>query len=162
MSYVRFRLTGMDEALDLLKSLPPEIVSKKGGPVKLALRKGAVILRDEEKRNLQKVIKARGEDFSTGLLLANIVASRGKPPTFGKGERYLVRTRKKVYVRNAKKVTTTLKTAHILEYGSEKQKPTPYIRPSFNAKKNEVVKVVTEDLVKRINRIIKKLAKKGV
>lgn len=161
MSYIRFRLKGMDEALNLLKSLPPEIVSKKGGPVKLALRKGAIVLRDEEKRRLLVVIAARGKDYSTGLLYDNIIVSRGKAPTFGKGERVLVRIKKKVYPRPGDgKPTTTLKTAHIMEYGSEKQQATPFIRPSFHTKKNEVVTVVTTDLVARINRIVKKLGRR--
>lgn len=38
-------LHGLDDVLDTPKSLPPEIASKRGGPVKSALRKGGVVVR---------------------------------------------------------------------------------------------------------------------
>lgn len=160
MSYVRFKIEGLNGVLDLLHSLPAEVVSKRGGPVKQSLRKGALILRDQERLNLSKVLSLKGH--STGLLLKHVIASRGKAPTEGKGERYVVRIKKVFYPRDGDgKKTTTLKTAHILEYGSEKQKPTPFIRPAFMAKKEEVLRVVPADLVKRVNAIVRKLAKQN-
>ena len=44
MAEVALKERGIDEALALLKSLPPEVVSKSGGPVKTALRAGARVL----------------------------------------------------------------------------------------------------------------------
>ena len=115
------RLTGLDGVLKLLESLPPELVSKRGGPVKSALRKGALVIFKAAKANLQAAVSnttEQGKRYSTGLLLANLVVTRGKAPTTGKGERYLVRVRKKSYGRKGEPVTT-LKTAQLLEYGSE-------------------------------------------
>ena len=93
---VEMTLTGVDHIIDLLRSLPAEVVSKRGGPVKLALAKGARLIRDEAKRNLQQAIAENGDE-STGLLLDNVVASRGKAIHGSNGERYLVRVRRKSY-----------------------------------------------------------------
>jgi HK97 gp10 family phage protein len=162
---LELKVIGLDGVLDMLKKLPPEVVSKRGGPVKAALRKGALVIQAEEKKNLLAVI-ARTDDQierqATGLLLDNIIVSRGKQPIGTKGERYLVRVKRKVYPRNNNEGgdTTTLKTARLLEYGSSKQPPRPWIRPAAAAKAQEAVDVTSQELVKRINAIVKKLARK--
>jgi HK97 gp10 family phage protein len=162
---LELKVTGLDGVLDMLKKLPPEVVSKRGGPVKSALRKGALVIQAEEKKNLLAVI-ARTDDQierqATGLLLDNIIVSRGKQPIGTKGERYLVRVKRKVYPRNNNEGgdTTTLKTARLLEYGSSKQPPRPWIRPAAAAKAQEAVDVTSQELIKRINAIVKKLARK--
>jgi HK97 gp10 family phage protein len=162
---LELKVTGLDGVLDMLKKLPPEVVSKRGGPVKAALRKGALVIQAEEKKNLLAVI-ARTDDQierqATGLLLDNIIVSRGKQPIGTKGERYLIRVKRKVYPRNNNEGgdTTTLKTARLLEYGSSKQPPRPWIRPAAAAKAQEAVDVTSQELVKRINAIVKKLARK--
>lgn len=156
---VEVKLEGVEQTLQMLRSLPPEIVSKRGGPVKLALAKGARLLRDEAKRNLQAAIAQSG-DVSTGLLLKNVIASRGKALTGAKGERYLVRVRRKAYPDRQGESVTTRKTAALLEYGSSHQPATPWLRPALQAKGAEVVRVVTEDLNRRIDLVVQKLARK--
>jgi HK97 gp10 family phage protein len=162
---MELKVTGIDGVLDLLKKLPPEVVSKNGGPVRSSLRKGAKVIQAQEKANLQAVI-SRTEDIderqSTGLLMENLIVSRGKAPLGSKGERFLVRIKRKIYPRpnNEGGDTTTLKVARLLEYGSSKQSPRPWIRPAAAAKAQEAVDVTTSDLVNRINRIVKKLARK--
>ena len=154
---IEMTLTGVDGLLKTLKSLPPEIVSKRGGPVKLALAKGARFLRDKAKANLTSQI-ARNGDESTGLLLQNVIASRGKAPFDGNGERYLVRVKRKSY---NKSKTTTLQTANLLEYGSEHQPATPWLRPALNAHGRETINVVVNDLKNRIDKVIAKLAQQN-
>lgn len=158
---VEMKLTGLDGVLELLQKLPPEVVSKRGGPVKSALRKGAVVIYKAASANLVRVV-SNSTDFdkrlSTGLLLKNLVVTRGKAPTSGKGERYLVRVRRKSYGRKGEPVTT-LKTAQILEYGSVKQTPEPWLRPAFNAKARDAILITEKELVKGLNRIVNKLAK---
>lgn len=162
---MELKVTGIDGVLDLLKKLPPEVVSKNGGPVRSALRKGAKVIQAQEKANLQAVI-SRTDDIherqSTGLLMENLIVSRGKAPLGSKGERFLVRIKRKIYPRpnNEGGDTTTLKVARLLEYGSSKQPPRPWIRPAAAAKAQEAVNVITSDLVNRLNRIVKKLARK--
>ena len=151
-------LSGLDGVLKTLQSLPPEVVSKRGGPVKLALAKGARLLRNEVKKNLRAIIST---DESTGLLEKNIISSRGKAPSQGKGERYLVRVKRKVYTDKTGKPVTTLKTANILEYGSEKQAAKPFIRPAAISKASQTITVVTDDLKKRLDKVVKELARKN-
>ena len=161
MAAVEMKLTGIDGVLETLKSLPPEVVSKRGGPVKSALRKGALVILKAEKAALQLATanaNDEGKRYSTGLLLKNLIASRGKPPTSGKGERYLVRVRRKTYPRKGGKAVSTLKTAQILEYGSSKQPAEPWIRPAFNANARNAISTIETELVKALDRVVKKLA----
>lgn len=156
------KMHGLENVLRLLQSLPAEVVSKRGGPVKKALAKGARLLRDEAKRNLRAAIANNGS-VATGLLEQNVIASRGKEPIGSKGERYLVRVRQKVYpgrdLDSKNKPVTTRKTAALLEYGSEHQPATPWLRPAVQAKGEEVIRVVTEELNREIEKVIKKLAR---
>ena len=161
---VDVKVSGLDGVLDTLKSLPAEVVSKRGGPVRAALRKGAVVIQKQEKANLQAVtVNADDPDkaASTGLLLKNVVVTRGKAPSSGKGERYLVRVKRRVYARIGSKPVTTLKTAQLLEYGSSQQPAEPWIRPAFQAKAEEAIKTVESELLRSIDRIVKKLAAKN-
>lgn len=154
---VEVKLSGADGIISLLKSLPAEVVSKRGGPVKLALAKGARLLRDEARKNAQAAI-AQGGDESTGLLVPNIISSRGKAPTSGKGERYLVRVKRKTYPNRKGETVTTHKTAHLLEYGSSKQPATPWLRPAVQQKGAQVIDVIVTDLRSRLDKIVAKLA----
>ncbi len=153
-------VSGLDGVLNMLKSLPPEIVSKRGGPVKTALRKAAQVIHKQAKINLQSNINGTNdhvEKYSTGLLLQNVIVSRGKAPTDGKGERYLVRVKRKTYQDRHGKPVTTLKTAQIKEYGSSKQPAEPWLRPAFESKASEAIRTAETELIKAIDRITNKL-----
>lgn len=157
-------LRGVDGLLDTLKKLPPELVSKRGGPVKLALAKGARLIRDQALTNLRSAIERNG-DASTGLLEKSVIVSRGKAPSSGKGERYLVRVRRKAYDQQkisrkqaAGKRATTHKTASLLEYGSVNQMATPWLRPAVRQKSAQAINVITDDLKRRVDLVVKKLA----
>lgn len=154
------KLTGIDGVLNTLRSLPAEVVSKRGGPVKSSLAKGARFLRDKERAALRAVIIQENDD-STGLLEDSIIASRGKPPTSGRGERYLVRVKRKMYAGRKGEQVSTLKTAQLKEYGAEDQPPTPFIRPTFRAYAGQTITIVTTDLVQRVNKIVATLAAKN-
>lgn len=154
------KLAGLDGVLATLQSLPPEVVSRRGGPVKYALRKGALVILKQEKANLHAATANTTDSESTGLLLSSLIASRGKAPTSGKGERYLVRVKRKTYMRKGKAVTT-LATANLLEYGSSKQAAEPFIRTAFAAKAHESIKTIERELVAGIDRVVKKLAAKN-
>ena len=158
---MEMNLQGVDGVLNLLRSLPPEVVSKRGGPVKSALRKAAQVIRKQAAANLQGIINGtndEGDRLSTGLLLKNLIVSRGKPPFDGRGERYLVRVRRKVYPERTGKPVTTLKSGQILEYGSVKQAPQPWIRPASSSKAQEAINVATSELIKQLDKIVKQLA----
>jgi hypothetical protein len=160
---VEVKLEGLNGVLETLKSLPPEVVSKRGGPVKSALRKGARVIFFEAKKNLEAATSNATDDgkkYSTGLLLKNLIVSRGKPPFGSRGERYLVRVRRKSYQRKGK-ATTTLATANLLEYGSVKQPMEPWIRPAFQAKAEAAIRTTEAELLRQIDRVVKKLAQKN-
>jgi HK97 gp10 family phage protein len=158
---VEVEVAGLAGVLDTLKSLPPEIVSKRGGPVKAALRKGARVILQQAKINLQAATantSDEGKRYSTGFLLKNLVVTRGKKPTGTTGERYLVRVRRKAYSNRAGKTITTLATANLLEYGSIKQPAEPWIRPAFQSKAEQAIKTTEAELLKEIDKVVKKLA----
>jgi hypothetical protein len=156
---IEFKLTGVDQTLALLQSLPPEIVSKRGGPVKAALAKGARFLRDHVKTRLAAAIAVNGQD-SSGLLLSSIIATRGRMESGEKGERYLIRVKRKRYPRKGRAVTTRQAGAH-LEFGTSQQPATPWMRPTLLSQGHETIMLITTDLNKRIERILKRLKKRG-
>jgi HK97 gp10 family phage protein len=156
------KITGLDGVLEMLLKMPPEIVSKRGGPVKTALRKGASVIAKQARANLRAVTNnqtASGEKESTGLLAKSIVVTRGKAPTTGNGERYLVRVKGKTYARKGK-VVTTKKTAQLLEYGSSKQPAEPWLRPAFASKATEAINTVVRELPKEIDKAAQKYLNK--
>ena len=160
---VEVKVSGLDGVLDTLKSLPAEVVSKRGGPVRAALRKGAAVIQKQEKANLQAVtVNADDPDkaASTGLLLKNVVVTRGKAPSSGKGERYLVRVKRRVYARIGSKPVTTLKTAQLLEYGSSQQPAEPWIRPAFQAKAEEAIKGEDKEAIEAKTQALAQAAQK--
>lgn len=154
------QLTGVDNVLNLLRSLPTEVVSKRGGPVRAALRKGAAVIFKQARSNLERSIANTEDAQSTGLLIKNLVITRGKEPTGTRGERYLVRVKRKSYARKGARVTT-LKTAHLLEYGSRTQPAEPWLRPAFNATARQAIDTTTSELLRAIDRIVRKLGKQG-
>lgn len=169
MATVTIKLEGLDGVLNTLKSLPPELVSRRGGPVRAALRKAAVVIQKQEIENLQYIILEPNKDSSdrsTGLLEKNIVVSRSRLAGGQNGERYLVRVRRKVYPEQAQKTNVrakgaknvvTSQVARLLEYGTVRRKPFPFIRPAFDAKKQEAVDTFVRETNKGIERILKKL-----
>lgn len=152
------QISGLRGVLDTLLSLPQEIVYKRGSPVKLALKRGAQVIRDEEKVRLRALQNQMGRNDVTGLIEQNLIASRGKPPTEFKGERYIVRIKKKLYSGRKGEAVSTLKSAQIFEYGSEKQPVRSFIRTAFQAKAEEAINVVSENLIARVDRMVKDLA----
>lgn len=159
----RVRLDGLEGVLKTLQQLPPEIVSKNGGPVRASLRKAAQVIQRQEIANLDAVIAQQnddGEKRSTGLLKANIVLTRGRRNSF-KGESMFVRIRNKKYPATSGKPVTTAQNARLLEYGTEKRAALPFIRPAFEAKKTEALTVFVTEINKRIAAVVKKLEKQN-
>lgn len=154
-------IKGLNGVLDTLRSLPPELVSKRGGPVLAALRKGARVIDAQRKANLQAVTANTtdsGKRESTGHLMKQLVVSRGKPPSDGKGERVLLRVRRKAYPDRNGKTVTSLAAANLLEYGSSTQPAEPWIRPAFQSRAREAINVTRDELLRRIDVIVRKLA----
>lgn len=151
-------IRGLEGVLDTLKQLPPEIVSRRGGPVKSALRKAALVIRKEAQANVRKIVLEPNVDGlpsdSTGLLEKSIIASRNPRPV-GANEQYLVRVKRKRYPGQPK--VGTQKVGYLLEYGTERRRAMPWIRPAMS-KAPQAVQVFTDEIKRGIARVVKKLA----
>jgi HK97 gp10 family phage protein len=155
---VEMHISGLEGIVATLQSLPAEVVSKRGGPAKAALAKGARFLRDKEKEALRAAIAGGKTTRSTGGLEKRVIASRGKKPHGTKGERYVVRIKRGDYINADGVRTNPLMVANLLEYGSSHQPATPFIRPTAQQHGEETIRVVTTDLVKRLDKAVAKLA----
>lgn len=156
------KIEGLAGVLETLKQLPPEVVSKNGGPVRSALRKAAKVLQQRALENLDAVIAANAAKYpqeqSTGLLRKNLVLTRGRRNNFN-GESMLVRIRQKKYPGRSGRGATTAQVGRLLETGSEHQPPNPYMAPAFAAKKDEAVAVFVAELRTKLDAAVKRLAK---
>lgn len=165
------KIEGLEGVLRTLKQLPPEIVSARGGPVRRALRKASLVMKNEMQANVQKIIddpnlSQDGRVIplkSTGLAVKNIITTRRKNPPGIKGEWYRVgpRLRKKYPSAGGAKEVTVVQNLRQLETGTERRRPYPWARPAFDARKNEVLQVFPVELKKDIARIERRLAKKN-
>ena len=156
-----FKLQGLEGVLDTLKSLPAEVVSKRGGPARKALRKGALVILNAEKANLQRVTSnatSSGKQESTGFLLKNMVVRLGRLPTGENGEMYVVRPSVKSYVRNGQRVTTSM-TARFLEHGTSQQPAEPFARPAVESHGETAIRTIESELLREIDKVVAKLAK---
>ncbi|WP_414609618.1 hypothetical protein [Stenotrophomonas pavanii] len=154
---VELQIHGIDGVLSTMEALPAEVMSKRGGPVKLALAKGARLLRDQAKDNFRRSVAQGGAD-STETTVESIVASRGKAPVGTKGERQLVRVKRRSYINAKGAKTTTLRAAQLMEYGSATQPARPWLRPAVQRRGSQIIDVVSDDLLKRLDQITKRLA----
>lgn len=154
---------GLEGVLETLRALPADIASKRGGPVRAALRKAALVIHKQAMANLRTVTSNPTkveEQQNTQMLEQNLVVTRGKAPNFDGGERYLVRVRRKVYKRTGDgKPTTTLKTAQLLEYGSSQQPSEPWLRPAFTATAAKSIKTFEFEIVSALARAVRKASK---
>lgn len=181
---VELVVTGLEGVLETLKQLPPEVVSKRGGPVKLALAKGARMLRDAARTSFAAAVAEpgkSGETNSTGFTAKQIITKRGRMKRGEKGERYYITVRAELHpsgkayrrksrrkadsTRRKRKIKANAVTANdvafLMEYGSKRQPATPWLRPAAESNRQQIAQSVTDDLNRRIDRITKKLARQN-
>lgn len=159
-------LHGLDDVLAKLKALPPEIVSKGGGPVRLALMKGAKVIAEEWRANVQRIIDEPNVGGvpaeSSGLLKKSITVTRDSRPQRSRAnERYVVRVRKKIYPRSSgdDDPVTTSQVARLLEYGTEKMQAKPWAAPGYLAKRQEALDTVVRELLAGVDRAVRKVSR---
>lgn len=163
-------VSGLDGVLEMLKSMPSEVVSKRGGPVKAALRKAAVIIQKEAQSNIRKIVLEPNKDGkptkSTGSLEKAVTVGRGKYLGGVQGERYLVWLPKikRKYVGNKDNVrkrragkTYLVESpqfyGRFLEYGTSKMTAKKWLLPALTAKGDMAVAVARDSLLKAIDKI---------
>lgn len=159
-----FDIKGLDGVLETLKSLPPEVVSRRGGLVRSALRKGAMVLVTQARSNFRRSVElpgATGITDTTGFTEKQITAKRRNPTGGIRGEKYVVTVNYVLHPSGNKFRKRPIRAndiAFVLEAGSSKQAAAPWLRPAFDAKAREAIDTASSELVKNIDRIVKKLA----
>ncbi|HEY0878130.1 MAG TPA: hypothetical protein VGE10_06730 [Zeimonas sp.] len=159
------KMTGLDGVLDTLRKLPPEVVSKKGGPVLRSLRKGASVLVKQARENFHAEALDPGKsgiNQITGFTEKAIVARRRAPPPGERGERVVVTVLPRTHPGGRQYRGRTIKAndiAFIMEVGSSTQPAAPWLRPAYAAKKGEAMRVIEKTLVGDVNRIVARLSK---
>ena len=160
-----FQVQGLDGVLDRLKALPEAVGAKGGGPVRAALAKGARVFRNQAISNAPR---------DTGLLQESIVARRdSRPGAVGATEAYFIGVKRKSRrysntKRNRGKgragktyfVDGTAFYFFFLEFGTEKMAARPFLRPAFEARKEDAMNTIITELNAGIDRAVRKLGAK--
>jgi HK97 gp10 family phage protein len=163
---IDMKLQGLDGVLESLKKLPPEVVSKNGGPVRKALRKGAMVIVKQARTNFNAAVQQVGKSGitdTTGFTEKQIIAKRGKIKGGTKGERQVVTVRGVPHPGGNTFRGRPIKAndiAFLMEAGTSKQPATPWMRPAFAAKAPEAISTVTTELPKEIGKVARKLGLK--
>jgi HK97 gp10 family phage protein len=163
------KVEGLEGVLDALKKLPPEVVSKNGGPVRRALRTGARVIVKEAKQRVP---------VGSGYLRDSLGVFRAKFD--GKGERVTVRpggfgmrqyVKNRANIRAGRATQSSAKSYEIedlpgvygrfLEYGTSKMAARPWMRPAFAASAQAAIKAARVKLLRDIARITRKLGLKA-
>jgi HK97 gp10 family phage protein len=142
------KVNGLADLAAALKALPAEIAAKNGGPLRVALRASARVVADAAEQRAPK---------DTGRLGRAIAIQVDRNPG-NVTERIVVRPR-------AGKSRNDPKGAyywHFLEFGTERQPAQPFIRPAFDAVKEQALTVFRTRLAKGIVRAAKRAAKRGL
>lgn len=167
------RIEGLEGVLEQLQALPAEIVSKAGGPIKFGLRAAARLLQEEMRANVDRIVAEENKDgrptASTGALRESIQVKRIKVQRGQKGERMLVgvlklskryaKTRANARAQRAGKAYEVLPATYyawFLEFGTERQDAKPFVRPAYDAKKQEALSVFSVEVRRRIELAIKR------
>lgn len=153
-------ISGLDDVLNKLKALPPEVVSKRGGPVKSALRKGGVVVQQAMRANIRAIVaepNAEGFDYvSTGTLEKSVVVRRDpRPERTGANERYRVLVARRKYADG----TPVIAAARWLEFGTERMQAKPWATPAYFEARQRALDTVVSELRNGIDRIVRKMSR---
>lgn len=165
MSKVYVKLEGLQGVISALKAIAPEM--KAGRVVRNAVRKGAIVIQQEEQANVRRLVAEtnRGGEpsKSTGALEHAITVRRRRPPGGSFGEVFSVGV-SKVGARVLRAIGKALGEVHdpryyqwFLEFGTEKMQAHPFIRPAFEAKKDEALATIVEQILSGLERVQRKV-----
>lgn len=150
------RVHGLSELLKTMSELPPNIVSKGGGPVRASLRKAGVLIQKQYVQNIQAIITEPNKDGSKPEVSRtwekSVIVSRGKPSGF-KGEVFRVRLKKGARAPNGARVNTY---AAVQEYGDENHRALAPFRRAFDSKKDAALSTFMSEMQKRVAAAVKK------
>ena len=146
------RLEGLKELLETMQRLAPEIVSRRGGPVRVALRKAAVVVQKEYRANVDRIAAEGETNESTGTLRKAIIVSRKKPGNF-KGERFWLRIKRGA--KNPSGVTANT-YGGVLEWGDQRVPAKAPMRRAWEAKKSQALQTFMAEMPKAIEQAVKR------
>lgn len=153
---VRVEIHGLDQILRRIKALPPELGATRGGPLRKALRAGAKVIKDEAIANAPESDEGSG-GFPPGRLKRSIrVRTERHPEKLGATEAMIVDLRRGSR-RNQK--TDATRYGSYVELGTAKTDPQPFLRPAFDTKKHEALRVIVKAMEKAVTAAEKKLSK---
>lgn len=146
--------------LRLLKSLPPELVSKRGGPVLAGLRRGGNVIRKAWRGEIARILQEPnigGEYHSTGTYSKALKVTRLRnPKRIGANEAVRVTVPSNATYPNGNRVAMV---AGVLEFGREDMEAKAPMRKAFDASKQDALDAVLKGIDAGIQRAIKKLDK---
>jgi len=164
-----FTIKGLDDVLYALANLPDSI-TKNAAP--FAMRKGAAVIAAEAKRRAP-ILRNPTDDRTVGLIRDQIAVRKRKRKPAGIAIAYSVgvlggaalteKSTKKTRKAGSVGKTTDLKTRpaywRFLEFGTEKQKSQPFLRPSLDAKAGEAIDAIAEGFRASLARAVTKALK---
>lgn len=169
MDGMTIHIDGLGESLKVLESLPPALVSKRGGPVRRALAKAARTIRDPARVNLRTSLAQYNPTTSTGQIIANsgmtaksVITKLKRLKGGEKGEWYAVTVAYKphpLYPDNyyRRKQIKFNDIAFFVENGTSKQPARPWLGPAYEQNKEKAVRVFDQDLSQSLSVIVAQL-----
>lgn len=153
---------GLGDLLKTLQALPKEIVSVKGGPVRVGLRAAGKVWQRAVQANIDAIVAQPNKDgrpsVSSGTARGSVIVSRDpNPQRSGANERVLIRLRRKARAPNGQSVHAYVGT---FEFGSEQVPAKPVFRPVVPQKSSEALSVFITESKKAIDRAVKKARRK--
>lgn len=145
------KIEGLEELVKALRALPAEVASKRGGPVRLALRAAARVIRDDARvraprdtgRMARAIVTVNGRTNDPSKEVQQVSVRRGRNRKDPKGAYYYL-------------------MVELGTMGGAKpdQKPQPFLRPAAAAKRGDAIEEFKRSLAKGIKRAEAKVALK--
>lgn len=155
---VEFNLTGLDGLLGKLDEISDDL-RRKGG--RAALRRAGNVIAERAKSNARRI-----DDPATGRSIADNIAIRWNGRLFRRtGDlSFRVGVQYGAVLKKHPETTANSPTPHwrLLEFGTEKMKAQPFMRPAADSSIDQVVATFTTEYDKAIDRAIARARKKGV
>lgn len=155
---VDFSITGLDSLLGKLEGVSDDL-RRKGG--RAALRRAGNVIVDKAKANAQRL-----DDPVTGRSIADNVALRWNGRLFRQTGNlgFRIGVLHGAVLKNHPDKAKNAPTPHwrLLEFGTEKMRAQPFLRPAADSSIGEVVNTFAEEYEKAVDRAIKRARKKGV
>ena len=143
-------IKGLSELSAALKELPQRIARN---ALRQSVARGASLIRDEAKARAPVSSEAQPGHPLPGTLRRAIVIRHDAKRSGPTSQTYVVAVRQGKKYRNQGKKGNRSQDAYYwrwVEFGTVKMSARPFLRPAFEAKKQEAVQAITEYLAQRI------------